>query len=487
MKKIANKIMGLILALAMVVSVIAVADIPAKASTTPLLSGLYSGGKLATGSVIDSDEIPGIHVDNGYRLEYRVNGSSNGISVTQGNSWYLGVGHKYIIKACTKLDRIEDGEDITVISLTLSQFFSVSFTGNDTWGVAYVNNTVVTEAAYGDTVTIVANAIDDPNKIFDKWTSEDGVTFADATSSTTTFTMPANAVTLKANAKDKKKYTVKYDAHGGTGSLADTENVYLGDIFGLPSKTVFTAPEGKEFSHWTVSGVDALFEAGSTVEIVENIAQNGIITVTANWKKKENADDDDDDDDVDDDNNDDVDDDNNDDVDDGNKDDDKNDDDDNPTGGKTVYNIVKGAGAEYTKGSNEGLEFIFKGDAEEDKAYENCKGYDIDLNDIPEGMGSLTKGSAVINIKPEYLDTLPAGEHMLNVYFTDGDTVHVTFNVKDAEKAAEKTDKKDETPKSDTAKKTGDSTNAALILSIMLLTSVGAAYVIGKRKKMNEE
>lgn len=471
MKKIAKKIMGLILALVMVISVITVADMPAKATEPPQQPEGTIKISSFSNTTVNGDTIQpdSVWVEPGWTLEYSIDGG-NVQTIESFHIWDIPA--KYRVKKITS----SESEYHTTLSLELIKLYDVSFTGNDTWGVAYVNNTEVNEAAYGDTVTIVANAIDDPTKIFDKWTSEDGVTFADATSSTTTFTMPAKAVTVKANAKDKKKYTVKYDAKGGTGSLADTENVYLGDIFGLPSKTVFTAPEGKEFSYWTVSGVDGLFEAGSTVKIVENLAQNGIITVTANWKKKENADDDDD-----------VDDDNNDDVDDGNKDDDKNDDDDNPTGGKTVYNIVKGAGAEYTKGSNEGLEFIFKGDAEEDKAYENCKGYDIDLNDIPEGMGSLTKGSAVINIKPAYLDTLPAGEHMLNVYFTDGDTVHVTFNVKDAEKAAEKTDKKDETPKSDTAKKTGDSTNAALILSIMLLTSVGAAYVIGKRKKMNEE
>ena len=455
MKKSAKKIMGLILALVMVISVITVADMPAKATEPPEFSMYatslvnYEGGTLSGKKIM---------VDDDYALFYSIDGGEQQLKFSSEV-----VDFTYEILRVINVSISEN-----VIYLELGRFYQVTVVNGTTQYETY---------AYGDTVKITADPItDDQSKIFDKWASEDGVTFADATSSTTTFTMPAKAVTVTGSTKDKKKYTVKYNANGGTGSLADTENVYLGDIFGLPSKTVFTAPEGKEFSYWTVSGVDGLFEAGSTVKIVENLAQNGIITVTANWKKKENADDDDD-----------VDDDNNDDVDDGNKDDDKNDDDDNPTGGKTVYNIVKGAGAEYTKGSNEGLEFIFKGDAEEDKAYENCKGYDIDLNDIPEGMGSLTKGSAVINIKPEYLDTLPTGEHMLNVYFTDGDTVHVTFNVKDAEKAAEKTDKKDETPKSDTAKKTGDSTNAALILSIMLLTSVGAAYVIGKRKKMNEE
>jgi hypothetical protein len=50
------------------------------------------------------------------------------------------------------------------------------------------------------TVTITANAPAE-GKVFDKWTSDD-VTFATATSATTSFVMPAKAVTVTANYKD---------------------------------------------------------------------------------------------------------------------------------------------------------------------------------------------------------------------------------------------------------------------------------------------
>ncbi len=54
-----------------------------------------------------------------------------------------------------------------------------------------------------ETVTIKA---DDPaeGKVFDKWTTEDGMEFADAASTETTFTMPAHAVTVTATYKDKE-------------------------------------------------------------------------------------------------------------------------------------------------------------------------------------------------------------------------------------------------------------------------------------------
>ncbi|MBE5924874.1 MAG: hypothetical protein E7271_10510 [Lachnospiraceae bacterium] len=52
-----------------------------------------------------------------------------------------------------------------------------------------------------ETVTIKADYPAD-GKQFDKWITEDGVAFASATSSTTTFTMPAKAVTVTATYKD---------------------------------------------------------------------------------------------------------------------------------------------------------------------------------------------------------------------------------------------------------------------------------------------
>jgi len=54
-------------------------------------------------------------------------------------------------------------------------------------------------------------------KVFDKWTSSDGVTFANANASTTSFTMPAKNVAVTATYKDapstvKKIFSTRYDA-----------------------------------------------------------------------------------------------------------------------------------------------------------------------------------------------------------------------------------------------------------------------------------
>ncbi len=58
------------------------------------------------------------------------------------------------------------------------------------------------EYAEGESITITADNPAD-GKLFDKWISDDGVKFADATSATTTFIMPAKAVTVTATYKDK--------------------------------------------------------------------------------------------------------------------------------------------------------------------------------------------------------------------------------------------------------------------------------------------
>ncbi|GHT76042.1 hypothetical protein FACS189413_09070 [Bacteroidia bacterium] len=66
-------------------------------------------------------------------------------------------------------------------------------------GTATVNELPVTEAYQGDVVTITA--IIPEGKAFDGWSAE-GVTLTNAATATTTFAMPANAVTITANIVD---------------------------------------------------------------------------------------------------------------------------------------------------------------------------------------------------------------------------------------------------------------------------------------------
>ena len=135
--------------------------------------------------------------------------------------------------------------------------------------------TEISKAAEGTTVTLTANAAP-TDKVFDKWEVVSGsITLADATSETTTFTMPAGAVSVKATYKDKPvtTYTVSFDANGGTGSMADATGVsgdYVLPVCG------FTAPNGKQFKAWSVGGVEKA--AGDTITV------NANTTVFAVWE-----------------------------------------------------------------------------------------------------------------------------------------------------------------------------------------------------------
>ena len=72
-----------------------------------------------------------------------------------------------------------------------------------TGGTASVGaGTPITKATMGTTVTLTANAAPS-GKVFDKWeVVSGGITLADANSATTTFTMPASAVSVKATYKN---------------------------------------------------------------------------------------------------------------------------------------------------------------------------------------------------------------------------------------------------------------------------------------------
>ncbi|HZJ77911.1 MAG TPA: hypothetical protein VFD52_03820 [Clostridia bacterium] len=69
--------------------------------------------------------------------------------------------------------------------------------------------------AVGATVSITANA-PATGKVFDKWTTSDGVTFGDANTTTTTFVMPAKAVTVTGTRR--KCTNQKECVHAQTGS-----------------------------------------------------------------------------------------------------------------------------------------------------------------------------------------------------------------------------------------------------------------------------
>ena len=128
-------------------------------------------------------------------------------------------------------------------------------------------------AKENDVVTITANT-PASGFVFDKWTTEDGVTFASETSVSTTFVMPAKAVAVSATYKPIPQYTVTFGAGEGTGSMA-SELVNENSTFELPA-CLFVPPANKEFKAWSVGGVEK--NVGDEITITANT------TVTAVWQ-----------------------------------------------------------------------------------------------------------------------------------------------------------------------------------------------------------
>lgn len=103
-------------------------------------------------------------------------------------------------------------------------------------------------AIEGATVTITAD-VAETNYVFDKWiTSSEGVTFEDENDDETTFTMPANSVTITATYKLVKR-TITFNSNDGTGSM-DPVQVDHGTNYTLPTTCSFIAPANRAFGGW---------------------------------------------------------------------------------------------------------------------------------------------------------------------------------------------------------------------------------------------
>ena len=96
-------------------------------------------------------------------------------------------------------DKIIVTANTTVTAVWEAIEYNVTVTG----GTAYFGaGTPITKATMGTTVTLTANAAPS-GKVFDKWeVVSGGITLTDANSATTTFTMPASAVSVKATYKN---------------------------------------------------------------------------------------------------------------------------------------------------------------------------------------------------------------------------------------------------------------------------------------------
>ncbi|MDR3314596.1 MAG: InlB B-repeat-containing protein [Oscillospiraceae bacterium] len=140
------------------------------------------------------------------------------------------------------------------------------------YALTVTNGTGSGSYAAGAVVSITANTAP-TGKVFDKWTTTSG-TIANASSASTTFTMPAGAATVTATYKDAPPATYALTVTNGTGSGSYAAGAVV-------SITANTAPTGKVFDKWTTtSGTIANASSASTTFTMPA----GAATVTATYK-----------------------------------------------------------------------------------------------------------------------------------------------------------------------------------------------------------
>ena len=144
--------------------------------------------------------------------------------------------------------------------------------------------------------------------------------------------------------------------------------------------------------------------------------------------------------------------------------------------------IIKGMDQSVTEGEKKALSFT------SNAAYSDFIRVELDGSELSEEYYEKAEGSIIITLDADYVATLPAGEHTIGIVSESG-TATTTFTV--AEKAAPGTsDDSDRDSKADADKnaKTGDDTNLALWLALMLLSGAGitGTVVYTRRKRTNE-
>ena len=154
--------------------------------------------------------------------------------------------------------------------------------------------------------------------------------------------------------------------------------------------------------------------------------------------------------------------------------------------GDIRYSNYSGDRAVWTKGSNAGCEFVFKRSVDDELTFGHFTGIDVESKAVDASNYTAVSGSVVITLKPEYLETLAVGDHLLTANFDDGNSVTVKFTIK--EKSEEK--KSDTTlnnKKADVTPETGDTVNVQLIFLVMVLSMCVIFVLCNLRSKLDEK
>ena len=173
-------------------------------------------------------------------------------------------------------DKITVTANTTVTAVWEAVEYNVTVTG----GTASVGaGTPITKATMGTTVTLTPGAAPS-GKVFDKWeVVSGGITLADANSATTTFVMPASAVSVKATYKTTPvtTYNLTTQVNGGHGTISASKT---GLTAGSTETITFNPEVGYEIDTVTVNGT-ATSVYGNTLNVTMNENKTVVVTYKA--------------------------------------------------------------------------------------------------------------------------------------------------------------------------------------------------------------
>ena len=148
--------------------------------------------------------------------------------------------------------------------------------------------------------------------------------------------------------------------------------------------------------------------------------------------------------------------------------------------GTTGYKFTT-QGFSWTKGSSSLLNMAVKRNEYDAITYRAFTGITIDGKTVSSSNYSTAKGSLKLALKKEYLqNNLAVGAHTLKVQFRDG-TAETKFTVRGTTNSGSKSS----TSKSSTSPKTGDTTNVAMWIGILIAAVLGIAAILIYRKRKN--
>lgn len=164
------------------------------------------------------------------------------------------------------------------------------------------------------------------------------------------------------------------------------------------------------------------------------------------------------------------------------------------------YLVIEGANASYEQ--NSGKDLTLKADGE----FALFEAVKLDGTIVDSANYTVTEGSTIITMKADYLNTLAAGEHKVEISFTDGKVAETSITIKeeaasdnddsndagddagdDAEQKGETADTATQENKSVSSPKTGDTSGRYLAIALFAAAAAiaGAAWIVLRARKRN--